>query len=1185
VLGLYLKGLEIKGFKSFADKIELEFRHGITGIVGPNGSGKSNIADAVRWVLGEQSAKTLRGGKMEDVIFAGTENRKAQGLAEVSLTIDNTDKVLPIEFSEITVTRRLYRSGESEYLINKIPYRLKDISELFMDTGIGKDGYSLIGQGKIDEILSTKSEDRRNLFEEAAGIVKYRTRKQEAEKKLENTEQNIIRITDIINELEEQIEPLSIQSETAKKYLTLREELKELEVNVILHNYDNNKSKLDKIDIDIQVLSENEVIYENNKQKYLVLIHGLKDELEKLEVEYREAVNIQLETEKSHENKQGNLQLLNERYDNLIKDIDRIQKDIEEEKKSLDEIDKNSKEVHDNKEKFKQEITKQNSIVDQINCDYEEINNKCIAYETEIENNKNELIQLLKENSDLNNKATSSLINIENIQNRKNQINKEVDNKTLRLDSINRLINENEANIIELSDISEKVKLELLTINNDIKRSEDESEGLKYKRNSVYDKLKTYEAKFNALNSMENDMEGFNRAVKSVINKYKDGNRVYGTISDLMEVPKGYEVAIETALAAGIQNIIIDNEHTAGEMIDYLKRNNLGRATFLPLTTIKSRYANVDKDITKIKGYLGIASDIVKFNEKYKPAISNLLGRIIICDGLSSAKTIAAKTDYNYRIVTLEGDVVNAGGSFTGGSTNLKNIGIFSRKNEISDLKNFIEKETINLKKLEADIENTANQINLQKNVFEQNNIYLQDITINYNDELSKLNAIKKEKTDIEEMISDSRIELEQFEVELNKNNEFIMQNKRNIDVLTEKQQSIERQVNIKQTEFKDHLARKEEHWNKITSEKIILAEKNKTLEAIEDTITQLDKNKMIQNQKIILNENLIIENSHKLVIEKDAIEKNTEEIKGASQAIIFIRHKISDIEARKHEYNTKISANEGEIAKLDEAINDLKQSIHKFEIQKSKIETETEAVINKLWDDYELTIPDSTKYRSEIKSLPEANRKLNELKNNIRELGDININSIEEYKRVKERYEFLDSQVADLTKAQESLIEIIEEMTAKMTQKFIEKFKIIRENFNYTFKELFGGGIADLKLEGEDVLNSGIEIIVQPPGKKLQSLSLLSGGERGLAAIALLFAILKMKPTPFCVLDEIEAALDDANVNRYAQFLRKYSTDTQFITITHRKGSMAVADALYGVTMEEKGISKMISLKLNGGN
>lgn len=1181
---MYLKALDIKGFKSFADKIELEFGNGITAIVGPNGSGKSNIADAVRWVLGEQSAKTLRGGKMEDIIFAGTENRKALGCSEVSLTIDNSDKILPIEYSEVTVTRRLYRSGESEYLINNTPYRLKDISELFMDTGIGKDGYSLIGQGKIDEILSTKSEDRRNLFEEAAGIVKYRTRKQEAERKLENTEQNIIRINDIINELREQIEPLERQSETAKKYLSFREELKELEVNVILHNYDLGKNKLDKFSLDIEELKENEKSIEFKKNQVLVVCQELKAELEKLEGEYRETVNIRLEIEKGHENKQGNLQLINERHENLIRESERIQKDIEDEKQLIIDINERNAEIIKSKSEIKNDIIVQNNIVNDIYKEYEGINEACSNYEIIIENNKIDLIQLLKESSDLNNKTHSSQINIQNIENRKNQINKEIASKEQRKSIVNNDISKFEERINELKINWENEKYDLTLLGDDIKALDDNDTVFKSERNNIFDKLKTYEGKYNALRSMENDMEGFNRAVKSIINNYRNNTQVFGTISDLIKVPKGFEIAVETALSAGIQNIVIDNENTAGKMIDFLKKNNLGRATFLPLTTIKGKSSNLNKNITEVEGFRGIASDIVVYDSKYKNAITNLLGRILICNNLSSAKIIASKTDYTYKIVTMDGDVVNAGGSFTGGSTNLKNGGILSRKNEIDELGNLINNVTGSLKAIESNIKENLEAVNLKRKFYEEKNLYLQDVTIDYNNEISKLNAIQKERQDIEENITEIEIELTQLEYELNKNNEFIENNKVNINLLSEKQKNLEIEVNEMQVQSKEYLSKKEEFWNDITREKIVLAETNKTLESVEESIKQLERESNIHKQKIAFNENLVKENKTKTIKEKELIEITTEEIKSISESIILIRHKISDIEFRKNEFNTNINVNEREILKFDETINDTIASIYKLEIAKSKIEAEIDSVINKLWDEYELTIPDCIKYKSEIKNIADSNRKLNELKTSIRELGDVNVNSIEEYKRVKERNEFLEAQVLDLTTAQESLIEIIDEMVLKMTQKFIEKFKVIKENFNSTFQELFGGGYADLKLEGEDVLNSGIEIIVQPPGKKLQTLSLLSGGERGLAAIALLFGILKMKPTPFCVLDEIEAALDDANVNRYAEFLRKYSKETQFITITHRKGSMAVADELYGVTMEEKGISKIISLKLSGG-
>lgn len=1184
MFNLYLKGLDIKGFKSFADKIELEFKNGITGIVGPNGSGKSNIADAVRWVLGEQSAKTLRGGKMEDVIFAGTENRKPLGLAEVSLTIDNSDKVLPIEYSEVTVTRRLYRSGESEYLINNIPYRLKDISELFMDTGIGKDGYSLIGQGKIDEILSTKSEDRRNLFEEAAGIVKYRTRKQEAEKKLENTEQNMVRIEDIINELQEQIEPLGKQSETAKRYLALREELKELEVNIILNNYDNNKIKLDKIAFDITELTENSKLNEEERAKIHIRNRELKEILEKIEIEYREATDIRLETEKNHENKQGNLQLLNERQENLNKEVDRIKGEIADEENILTSLDQKVSKKAEDKALTESEISKQNMILESINNEYEITNKNCNDYEQQIENSKTDLIQLIKENSDLNNKINSSQINLQNIENRKNQINREIENKRLKINGLGEAITVNNKIIENARCNSETIKQELLRIDNNIKKLENEQDILKTNRNNTFDRVKTIEAKYNALNSMEHDMEGFNRAVKAVINKYKDTDTVFGTVSDLMKVKKGFEVAIETALGAGIQNVVVDNEDTASELIDYLKRNNLGRATFLPLTTIKGRSASISKEAEQIKGYLGIAANIVEYDEKYRAAITNLLGRIIICEDLNSAKFIARKTDYNYRIVTLDGDVVNSGGSFTGGSTNLKNIGIFSRKNEIEELNTVLQSEKLKLGSLEGEIIDNNKAVSENRVDHDKFNKELQQITIEYNNEISKLNGLLKEKSELETSISDVCIELKQLAMEYDRNQEVIRSNKEYIELVDLKQREIEVNVDEIQILYKDFVLKKEECWNRITTEKIVLAEKSKTLESICENIKQLEQEKKGQHTKIQANHQLIEENKNKIDIEKELIEKNYKEIVVISEEIIRVRHRISELEFKKQELTGMLNENEKEASRYEEVITDLTTAIHKLEVSKSKLETESEAVINKLWDDYEMTIPDADKFRTEINSITDANRKLNELKAAIRNLGDININAIEEYKRVKERYEFLTNQMEDLIRAQESLIEVIEEMTNKMTKNFIEKFNIIRENFNYTFKELFGGGVADLKLEGEDVLNSGIEIIVQPPGKKLQALSLLSGGERGLAAIALLFAILKMKPTPFCVLDEIEAALDDANVNRYAGFLRKYSNDTQFITITHRKGSMAVADALYGVTMEEKGVSKMLSLKLNGG-
>jgi chromosome segregation protein len=1185
VFTLYLKRLEVKGFKSFADKVELDFGKGITAVVGPNGSGKSNISDAIRWVLGEQSAKTLRGSRMEDIIFAGTENRKSLGLAEVSLTIDNSDNLFPLDYSEITVTRRLYRSGESEYLINNTTCRLKDIVELFMDTGIGKDGYSLIGQGKIDEILSARSEDRRNLFEEAAGIVKYKTRKQDAEKKLENTKQNLIRVNDIIQELDEQIEPLSEQSQVARKYLTLREELKELEINVILNNYEASKKKLDKISFDINELNLSRNDNENKKQEMMINFQNLRNNLKDIEKEHEEINNVRLELEKNFENKQGALKLLNERHDNLMREQERLKSEIKDEEKLIENIDNDHMGASYKKELISEGLKDKKILIDEVNRDYLQINQKCLEFDSLVDSKKSDLIQKLKEESDINNKISTSQTNIQNLESRKKQLDNELQVKNFKKSEIRVEINKIEDVLENYNGQAEVARRKQHDMHSSMKSLEEANINLKKERNIIYDKLKSSEARFRTLNDLDKDMEGFSRAVKSVISSYKDYNRVYGTISDLIEVPKGFEVAMEIALAAAIQNIVVDNENTAAWMINYLKSNNLGRATFLPLTTIKGREIKLNNDITKLNGYIGIASDVLQYDSKFKNIISNLLGRVLICDNLESAKAIAKKSDYSYRIVTLEGDVINSGGSFTGGSTNLKNSGVFSRKSEIKDLEDLIKTNKLLLENKEYKITNNEQEVIILKNNLDIIDEEIQKLFLDINTKQSNIASFNREYDGFEEGIKGIEVELTHLQNELNKNTSIVEINKTYLDELVNNQQIIEKEINDLQVEYKNYQVKKEETLNNLTQEKILFAEQNKMLESVDAKLLQLQRDKENHKLKIVRYFEEVSKSDISIEETRNETKSIIAELQGISENVINIKNKIFNIDKDKKEISGSIAVIEKDLSNYEENLSGIIQSIHKLEISKSRIETETENLSNKLWDEYELSIPQAGKYRKDIYSVLEASKKVNELKNNIKSLGNVNVNAIEEYKRVTERHEFLTRQKDDLIKAEQSLLDIITEITKRMEQQFEEKFKLIKENFNQTFRELFEGGYGDLKLEGNDVLNSGIEIIVQPPGKKLQSLSLLSGGERGLAAIALVFAILKMKPTPFCVLDEIEAALDDANVNRFADFLRAYSKNTQFITVTHRKGSMAAADALYGVTMEEKGISKIVSIKFKGGN
>lgn len=1179
---MYLKKIEIKGFKSFADKTALEFGEGITAIVGPNGSGKSNISDSIRWVLGEQSAKTLRGGKMEDVIFAGTQNRKQLGCAQVDLTIDNNDSMLPFDYSEITVSRRLYRSGESEYLINNTPCRLKDITELFLDTGIGKDGYSLIGQGKIDEILSTRPEDRRNIFEEAAGIVKYKLRKEESQKKLEATRINLERVEDIIAELEEQVTPLEEQSKVAKKYLELYEELKAKEINLLIYKYEEEEKKLKKVESDIKELTLNKETYQIKKNELEALNDELKKEQLAIDNNIEKLNEKQLDEEKKYENKIGNLNLYKEKIENYNREYERLLAEVQEQQNKAKSYEFQGKQLMELKASIDTEIKSHSKLINEFTEEYDRIKLYYSNSFDEVEDKKSELIQILKDISELNNKVNLINANINNLNERRKQILRDNQLKNEKKTELEDELRELDNKVNELYEDINDLNINKEDLNINKLAQEKENENLAKSRTLLFDKLKSEEARFRTLNSMEKDMEGFNRAVKAIIQKFKDGKKVFGTVSNIIDVPNGYEIAIEIALGAAIQNIVVDCEDNAQDLIRHLKLYNLGRATFLPLTTVKPRELKI-KFSEIDKGYLGAASDIIKYDEKYKNVILNLLGRIIICDNLSNARVIAKKLDYNYKIVTLDGDIINAGGSFTGGSTNLKNSGIISRKNEIMDLGNSIGLRKTELARIEDKISSNLSIIKEINKNLEDLNKMLQDKSIMVQTYKNKMSSILKLVDDINEEISDNLIEIEQLDHQGEMNEEYLKDNTNKIKSLNDRQNKEEIMLEEIQKNCDSIQVKISEISNKITDEKIVFAEKSKVLESTNSKIS--DINNLIQEtrNKIDQYNNEIRINAKKTNDIEESIKASEVELKELEFEIKSIRNELSDLTNYKKGVESRIEHTLKELKINDNTLNGLIQSIHKLELLKSKLEADGEMRINKIWDDYEISIPQAHKYKKEIANVSEEENNIKKLKDYIKALGNVNVNSIEEYKRVIEKYTFLKSQREDLINAQTSLEGIIGSITKKMRNQFEKNFNVIKDNFNLTFKELFGGGNGDLRINGEDVLTAGIDIIVQPPGKKFQSLSLLSGGEKGLAAIALIFAILKMKPTPFCVLDEIEAALDDANVNRFASFLKIYSSKTQFIMITHRKGSMAVANALYGVTMEEKGISKLLSLKLKG--
>ena len=1181
---MYLKSLQLQGFKSFADKTTLQFMPGITAVIGPNGSGKSNISDAIRWVLGEQSMKSLRGSKSEDVIFAGTENRKSLGYAEASITIDNSDGKLPIEYEEVIVTRRIYRNGESGYYINKTPCRLKDVLELFMDTGIGKDGYSIIGQGKIDEILSNKSEDRRHIFEEAAGIVKYRIRKAESEKKLEQTKLNLLRINDILSEIESNIEPLKIQSEKAKKFLDLREELKSIEIGLFLHNIETYKEKLAEIVKDNAIFENQKIDEETKLQQMQNAKNQLKQELDNLIEQTEQMQNIGLESSKKQEKLNSDINIANERIANNKENYSRYEKEIEELNIKIKELqdEKTQKQekktnLYSNKEKFQQELEKKEQ-------ELQDLTSKLTKKETEIEEKK----LTVEKNTDKKYQITTEIntqeVNYENLEKREKTVKEEISTTISELDS-NRLAKEQiaknfyeiETKKSELIKQLEENKQKQQETTTKIKQYENEISKLAYEN-----RIKDSRCKF--LIETEKEKEGYNKSVKSLLlacdknENLKKG--VNGVLADLLTVSKEYETAIEMCLGASLQNIVTDTENDAKKLIEYLRENNLGRASFLPVSAVKGK--KIDRLITNgISGVIGIAADLVKYNKKHEQIVLNLLGRTVIVDNMDTAIQLAKQNNYSYKIVTLKGDVINPSGGITGGSIAQKTVNILGRKREIELLTKEIKEINSKIEELTKEKEQFTSETEDVLEILSSQEKNLQDIEIEY--------ATSKEKlTNIEENISKLEIKLDRLKEEDVK---IDIQKDETIKLKQEKQLEIEKldkeiqELNTIINNFAELNKGNQKYIDDlnfdITNLKISVSSFDESESSLDEIIERINldiknSNESIENKK--QQREKIIEDNKLL---EESIVKIKEEIENIKQEVLNSGEKIEQLKQNRVDKNKELEKTEQEIEDQFKIIDQLKQQSSKIELRKSKIELELEQVTNKMWEEYEITPNNATEYKKP-ENVAQVQKKVNSLRNEIKGLGSINIDSIEEYKQTKERYDFLCEQRLDLENTSAKLKKVITDMTVIMKEQFETQFKIINKNFSEVFTELFGGGKAELILtDKENILECGIEIQVQPPGKKLQNMMLLSGGEKAFTAIALLFAILKINPAPFCVLDEIEAALDDVNVYRFAEYLKKFTSKIQFLVITHRKGTMEAADTVYGITMEENGISKLLSMKL----
>ena len=1180
---MYLKRLEMQGFKSFADKTVLELRNGITSVIGPNGSGKSNLSDAIRWVLGEQSMKSLRGSKSLDVIFAGTQNRKSLGFAEASLVFDNSDGTLPIEYQEVTVTRKLYRSGETGYFINKTPCRLKDVLELFMDTGIGRDGYSIIGQGKIDEILSNKSEDRRHIFEEAAGIVKYRIRKQESEKKLEHTKLNLLRINDILTEIEGNLEPLKEQSEKAKRYLNLRDELKNIEIGLFIHNIDKYKQTLEELTKDEEITKEQCNEEEGKLERIKMLKEELKTAIDEITIRIEEMSNLGFESQKEIEMLNSDINVAKARISNNNDNRKRFEEEIEENKKRKNELEEELKQKEDkkynlreNKEKFAKELGEKEKALADITKTLSDKELEIEQYKRTVEENTDKKYEL---QSDIN----TQIINYENYEKRQKQIDSELQSNISELDNTRMRKEDISKDFYEIENKRNKVVKEIENIKSQKDEATQKIKSFELKMNNLAGEIRIKESRQKFLIETEKEKEGYIKSVKELLKdceNIKDlGKGMYGVLANIIEVPEELQTAIEMCLGASLQNIVTETEEDAKRLVEHLRKNNLGRASFLPISSVRGN--KLEKIRTNEKGFIGVAADLIKYNKKYEQIIYNLLARTVIVDNMDTAIKIAKQNKYSFRIITKEGDVINSSGAITGGSVAKKTVNILGRSKEIEKLGKEIyegKKKIEELTKEKEEYENSIEGIlELSTNLEKE----LQEIDITYATEKQKIVLIEESIQKIEKRIKALKEEKQKLEEQKEEAKEMQEKTKEVIQKLSEETNKLTQFITEYTELNKDNQKYIDDLNFDITNLKISVSsfdESESSIEEIQQRINQeIEANDKARVNKInqieqINQDNTNLEETIKEIKEK--IEKIKEEVKTSGT-------KIETLKQERIEKNQKLEKQEEQITEKFAIIEDLKSQLVKIEVRKTKLEEDINNIINKMWEEYELTPNTVTDYQKP-ENVANTQKRVNELRAEMKELGSVNLDSIDEYKNLKERYDFMSEQRLDLETTMTKLRKIVTEMTQIMKEQFKEKFKTINKNFQEVFQELFGGGKAELKLEDEEnILECGIEITVQPPGKKLQSMSLLSGGEKALTAIALLFAILKINPAPFCVLDEIEAALDDVNVYRYAEYLKKFAQDTQFLVITHRKGTMEVADTVYGVTMEESGISKLLSMKL----
>lgn len=1179
---MYLKSIEIQGFKSFANKIVFKFHNGITGIVGPNGSGKSNVADAVRWVLGEQRIKQLRGASMQDVIFSGTEMRKPLGYAYVAITLDNSDHQLAIDFDEVTVARRIYRSGESEYLLNGAPCRLKDVNELFYDTGIGKEGYSIIGQGQIDKILSGKPEERRELFDEAAGIVKFKKRKVAAQKKLEDEKQNLVRVNDILSELEKQIGPLEKQSETAKIYLKKKEELKTLDVNMFL--LENNrlqeqlKNAQDKFEIASNDLEQTTAQYEKIKEEY-EQIQGQIEQLDKtiesdrssltdtsvLRGKLEGEINVLKEQIKSA---QSNEEHFNARKTAVSKEMDARLLDKEGILADKKIIDEQVAEIERARNEAREKLLAVQGRIEELNND--------------IESGKNAIIDALNSRATIKSKLGRYDTMTEQINIRK----AELTSRLLRIKSDEA---QQEETIKQLEEEFEKINEEIRSLNDSQEQKEEKlaliREELAGKDQKLRDTQVSYhqeKSKLEALTNLTERYEGYGGSVKRVMECRDKEKGIIGVVADIIKVEKKYETAIETALGGNIQNIVTDDEETAKRMITFLKQNKAGRATFLPLTSITNPQEFKTPEALAEKGVIGMADELVSIENKYRNVAKAMLGRIVVVDNVDNAVKIARKFDYGIRMVTLEGELLVPGGAISGGAFK-NNSNLLGRRREMEELESKVKQFLKEIDQLLNEIEEIKAERNKLRLSLEEDKAALQKKFIEQN--TARLNVIKAQER--KEEASEGSMELKSEEREIEQQIQEIKLSKQEIQKELEDSELLEQKVEQQIRKFQVELEEKRKEESEQS------AHVSEWDVEVEKMLQQQD----FHQQNVNRIDGEIDRYAKELKEIEEGLKQNSEDTLNKQNSIVSIEQTIAASHTTQGDTEKKLKENIEKKEQLSqkqknffkdrealaEKMTGLDKEVYRLNSQKEKFQESLEGQINYMWDEYEITLSDAAALRNEeMTDLSAMKKDIVSLKEQIKKLGDVNVNAIEDYKNLMERYQFLKTQHDDLVEAEKTLEGIIVELDTAMRKQFNEKFAEISKEFDKVFKELFGGGKGTLELmEDEDILEAGIRIIAQPPGKKLQNMMQLSGGEKALTAIALLFAIQNLKPSPFCLLDEIEAALDENNVTRFAKYLHKLTKYTQFIVITHRRGTMEKADRLYGITMQEKGVSTLVSVNL----